>query len=272
MVVLVAIGRFFKKIWDWIKQTAWIQPLLIVGIIFGVIFSIPSIVEASKKSRAERSKYNSYYHNCDYQLSLVKDSNGVSEADDFTNKLFDAMGGDVTAFENSYSKLEKKFFVAIVAEECTECESAKEGFATFEKKLNNDSSSTFKTDGEEKFHMVTMFQDEEKYSDSEPEDTPFYDYCLEHQDFFEDVGVAAGDTAYKTNGHLAEDKLEALATADCEEFSTPTIMLVEYSANEAAYLVTEVMFGVSGSDKNEKAQTLFDCWTHDGEFSLESLK
>ena len=40
MVVLSAIGRFFKKIWDWIKQTAWIQPLLIVGIIFGVIFIV----------------------------------------------------------------------------------------------------------------------------------------------------------------------------------------------------------------------------------------
>ena len=33
----------FVKIWDWIKETAWVQPLLIVGIIFAVIFSIPSI-------------------------------------------------------------------------------------------------------------------------------------------------------------------------------------------------------------------------------------
>ena len=34
----------FVKIWDWIKETAWIQPLLIVGIVFGIIFSISPLV------------------------------------------------------------------------------------------------------------------------------------------------------------------------------------------------------------------------------------
>ena len=37
--IFKAIGRFFKAIWDWIKTTAWIQPLLIVVIIFAIIFS-----------------------------------------------------------------------------------------------------------------------------------------------------------------------------------------------------------------------------------------
>ncbi len=37
-----AIGRFFKGIWDWIKSTAWVQPLLIVVIVFAVIFSFSS--------------------------------------------------------------------------------------------------------------------------------------------------------------------------------------------------------------------------------------
>jgi len=46
--VFKAIGRFFKKIWEWIRQTAWIQPLLIVAIIFGIIFSINPIVNAIK--------------------------------------------------------------------------------------------------------------------------------------------------------------------------------------------------------------------------------
>ena len=44
----IAIGRFFKKIWEWIKSTAWVQPLLIVAIIFGVIFSINTITNAIK--------------------------------------------------------------------------------------------------------------------------------------------------------------------------------------------------------------------------------
>lgn len=33
------IGRFFKSIWEWIKTTAWVQPLLIVVIVFTIIFS-----------------------------------------------------------------------------------------------------------------------------------------------------------------------------------------------------------------------------------------
>jgi hypothetical protein len=37
-----AIGRFFKRIWQWIKNTAWVQPLLIVVIIFAIIFSFSS--------------------------------------------------------------------------------------------------------------------------------------------------------------------------------------------------------------------------------------
>ena len=37
-----AIGRFFKAIWDWIKTTAWVQPLLIVVIVFAIIFSFSS--------------------------------------------------------------------------------------------------------------------------------------------------------------------------------------------------------------------------------------
>jgi hypothetical protein len=41
MKVLKAIGDFFVRIWRWIKETAWVQPLLIVGAIFAIIFSIP---------------------------------------------------------------------------------------------------------------------------------------------------------------------------------------------------------------------------------------
>ena len=45
MAILKSIGAFFVKIWHWIKETAWVQPLLIVGAIFAVIFSIPYITE-----------------------------------------------------------------------------------------------------------------------------------------------------------------------------------------------------------------------------------
>ena len=43
MVFLKKLATPFISLWRWIKETAWVQPLLIVGIIFAVIFSIPSI-------------------------------------------------------------------------------------------------------------------------------------------------------------------------------------------------------------------------------------
>ena len=267
MVVLSAIGRFFKKIWDWIKQTAWIQPLLIVGIIFAVIFSIPSIVKAAKSSKAASAKYNTYYHN--FKLSFDNEAN--SEVDDFTTKLAKAIEGDDTEFKNTYGdRFGEKFFVAYVAKDCDKCEDAKEGFSTFEKKFNNNESFMSATNTNEKFHLVTIFADDEN-NDTTENQTAFVKYLERHQGFFEDVGSVAYETPYYNNNKLNDSDLEALETADPDNFLTPTIFLVELgetaAANKQIPGVTEIMFGVEGSDKNDKARTLLDCWNHTGDFS-----
>ena len=40
MKVFRKIGNFFKSIWRYIKQNAWIQPILMVGLIFAIIFGL----------------------------------------------------------------------------------------------------------------------------------------------------------------------------------------------------------------------------------------
>ena len=267
MIVLSAIGRFFKKIWDWIKNTAWIQPLLIVGIIFGVIFSIPSIVKAVKADKKAKSTYNTYYHR--FKLSLENEAN--SEADDFTTKLGKAISGDDAEFKQTYGdKFGEKFFVAYVAKDCDKCEDAKEGFDTFEKKLNKNDSFKSAVEGEE-FHLVTIFADDEN-KDTTDSQTAFVKYLERHQGFFEDVGSSIYDNAYHSKGKLSNSDLEALETADPDNFLTPTIFLVELGETAAKNKkdpgVTELMFGVEGSDKNDKARTLLDCWNHTGDFSF----
>ena len=69
----IAIGRFFKKIWEWIKSTAWVQPLIIVAIIFGVIFSINPITNAIKEA-VEADDTGEFYveHNVKYNELYVK--------------------------------------------------------------------------------------------------------------------------------------------------------------------------------------------------------
>lgn len=276
MVILSAIGRFFKKIWDWIKQTAWIQPLLIVGIIFGVIFSIPSIVNAVKAHKSEKAKYQAYYHNFQLSLELSEQYNGksASKADVFTYKLGDILAakpGAVDEFKKSYPDLGEKFFVSYVGTKCNVCNEVKSGFSTFEKKLNND-EAFYTADRSEKFHMVTIFADEET-SETEENKTAFVKYLSRHEDFFADAGAVAYETDYYTNGHLQDADLEYLETADPDNFLTPTIMLVEIGSKaKVDEGVTEIMFGVDGNDKNAKARTLLDCWKHEGEFSVNKNK
>ena len=268
MVILSAIGRFFKKIWDWIKQTAWIQPLLIVGLIFGVIFSIPAIVNAVKNGKAAQSKYASYFHR--FSLSLKNEAK--SEVDDFTTKLYTAMTGDNKDFEKSYGdKCGDKFFVAYVSrKKCDNCTDAKDAFSIFEDKFNKTSYFKSKEFPKEEFKLVTIFMDDEN-NETTKKTTAFSKYVARHQDFFEKVGSDIADTPYCASGKINKEALESFETANDEDFYAPTILLVELgnkaTKNHTVEGVTELMFGVAGSDKYDKALTLLDCWNHTGDFS-----
>ena len=72
MKILRAIGGFFAKIGRWIANTAWVQPLLIVGGIFGIIFSIPYIKKGIEGLQADTTDYHYEYFK-DHALSLKKD-------------------------------------------------------------------------------------------------------------------------------------------------------------------------------------------------------
>src|SRR5574344_2355941 len=87
MIVLKAIGNFFVKIWRWIKNTAWVQPLLIVGLIFAVIFSISPITKWIQGMADDSNSAASFYGN--YKKSL---SGGASsDADKVINDIMNRM-------------------------------------------------------------------------------------------------------------------------------------------------------------------------------------
>ena len=268
MIILTAIGRFFKKIWDWIRQTAWIQPLLIVGVIFGIIFSIPSIVKAIKTGRKAKSTYAAYYEQFQLSLEGEKDSAADSFTYDLTEVLLDP--SKESSFKEKHSDLGNKFFITFVAQDCPECESAKEGFSQFEKKfedLTKQSSDPFK--------MVTIFCDEENKETTD--DKPaFWFYLDRHLDFFSNCTNAIYENGYYYNEKLSDTHLATLENADPDNWYSPTIFLVELGEAARSHNfdpgITELMFGVEGSDKNDKARTLADCWTHSGDFSINDDK
>lgn len=277
MVIIAAIGSFFKKIWDWIRQTAWIQPLLIVGLIFGVIFSIKPIVDAVKANSAEQKAASTFYHKFQKSLEGGKDS----DADTLTYKLEDVMNSapgsvDTSVIKNKDGEQVYKFFLVYVAETCENCEAAKDGFDVLKDNIN---SNIFETIDGYDFNMFTIFADQET-SETEEKQTAFVKYLERHQRFFEDCGSNAWQTPYRDNKPLSETDLEYLETSDPDNFLTPTILLVElddpnkpdkigkhgYEESFAAG-VTEVMFGVEGDSAHDKAKTLLDCWNHEGKFS-----
>lgn len=282
MVIIAAIGAFFKKIWDWIRQTAWIQPLLIVGIIFGVIFSIRPIVDAAKKGSESRKAASTFYH--EYQKSLENGKD--SDADKLTYTLENVMNSpsgqvDISGIKDKNGKQVYKFFLVYVAETCENCEAAKEGFDVLREKMGSD---IFKPSNEYEaanydFNMFTVFADQET-SETEEKQTAFVKYLERHQSFFEDAGSRAYETPYYTNKPLSDTDLEYLETSDPDNFLTPTILLIELDdpnrtdghSSDFPAGVTEVMFGVEGETAFDKAQTLLDCWNHEGKFSTEGKK
>ncbi len=87
MIILKAIGAFFVKIWRWIKDTAWVQPLLIVGAIFAVIFSIPYITDWANSFNLTST--NSFYNAQKRNLEGETDDRQASDspADKLANSI-----------------------------------------------------------------------------------------------------------------------------------------------------------------------------------------
>ena len=264
MIVLRAIGAFFARIWRWIRETAWVQPLLIVGIIFGVMFSIKPIYNAIKDAKAKSSSAETYYRQ--FQVSL---SGGEkSQASELTNQIYASMGSGKNEIDPSFG-LGDKFFLMYVAEDCDKCNSAKGGFEYFE----DNYSTLYAKNNNEPFNIVTIFTDEVMTDGSDSEKTAFIQYLEKHVDFFERVGGNIWDSPYHLNNGISNADIEAIQEADPENFLTPTIMLVDFSATHADDNagVTDVFVGVeevgssSNSDAN-KAEFIYDAWTHQGKF------
>lgn len=262
MIVLRAIGAFFARIWRWIKETAWVQPLLIVGIIFGVIFSIPSIVNGIKSLSESMASSETYYRQFQYSL----EGGEKSDADKITDYIFQKANNPEKPLDE---KLGEKFFLAFVSEDCSSCKEVKGGFDTFQSNF----SSTFNPGDGSKFNMVTIFTDEVT-TETTTKQTAFVQYMERNQAFFEYAAAVGWNSAYKTNGHISDDDLKNVEQVDPDNFLTPTIILVDFSNNRGAaeYGTSEIMFGVEGDTDYKKAELLLDCWTHKGEFSIDKKK
>ena len=259
MTILKAIGSFFSKIWRWIKDTAWVQPLLIVGAIFGVIFSIPSITKAIEEAIANANSTETFYQT--YQKSME------GGADSAADKIIDLIE-QKEAGENVTSEYGNKFFFVFVSENCDPCTNARGGF----EKLKDNWGSTYIAEDGLPFNLVTVFTDEVT-TETTTRESAFVQYMDRNSSFFEEAGQVGRESQYYLNGKITDQDLEYLESADPDEFVTPTILLVDFGEDgKSGPGVSEVMFGVTGADDYEKAQLLMDCWNGEGDFAARETK
>lgn len=286
MNILKKIGTPFVAIWRWIKETAWVQPLLIVGIIFAIIFSIPSITKGIQGLMDQKESDIVYFEN--HQLSLEGSKRGEenSEANIFFDKFVEAQNlwenGDKEGARealSSYSNNGDKFFLFFVQEECTGCSSLKEGCEYLE-----DNWSTYVTDSEEpSFYFQAIIVDQEINDDYyKDEDKHAIDDLVTYQSYLEfyrivmgniqnlryyiNVGIRDGSSGQNTIYSNTE------ALINTSDLQTPTIMLLDLTdTNTTSYIVSEVFYTSdatfsAASDVYGKASFIADAWTYDGIF------
>lgn len=298
MVVLRAIGAFFARIGRWIRDTAWVQPLLIVGGIFAIIFSIPSITKWVQSWFSTGDAAVSFYKNAGYKKLSNGDNNGVgSDADKLLSFIFSE-----DKSEEQYKQFGEKFFVTFVQEDCSTCSSIYKGWKTA--KDNWGKSTGFKSVKNTKtgevvyankgdFKMYTIFVDQTN-DDSKNYFTLLHDKVYSAQ--WADLSTL--ENPYKTNN--SSISYDGLASSEEEDlsggsvFTSPTTLLFDrefaetssidllnkgYSANNEAiakYGISEILFdipdkaGQAAGTPLAKARTIWDCWYHIGDFDNQT--
>ena len=269
MVVLRAIGGFFVKIGRWIKDTAWVQPLLIVGGIFAIIFSIPYISKWVSSWFSDSNAATSFFEK--YEKSLSGADDGDSDAD----KLFTYMQTpDDKKSVDDVKKYGDKFFVVFVQEDCAGCDEIYEGFEVLD---DNWGKGIFSNTNDEEFKMYTIFIDTEETINDEKKNL-FKDYFFDSVGYlFEEVTSVMQESNYAKNCGNTENyikELDTLNTVDGDSpFASPTVFLYDPACkdNVTQLGVSEVLFTVPGKGGETGAypiaRTLFDCWFHQDVFS-----
>ncbi len=265
MNILKTIGSVFVKIWRWIKNTAWVQPLLIVGTIFGVIFAIPSISNGIQSLINGANSADAFYHN--FQKSMEGDKN--SAADKFLNNYKEK---EEQEEEYTLPTDEQKYFLLFTSANNSSTKDIKEGFEALRDNWGGDFAPTVSS---ESFKLFTIYTDEET-STTTPNESAFSKFLNRHLSFFEKASeVGLNYSAYTLNGKVSKDDLENLACPDPSNFKVPTLMLVDWNNREEIYEgepnqnggIKQVFFDVPGDNSVAKAKLLYQCWNNKGDFS-----
>lgn len=252
-------GRIFGGLWNWIKETAWVQPLLIVGSIFSIIFSIPTITEWVNGIAESINSPETYYRN--FQKKLEGEENSDAQ------KLIDAMMNESVEYG-------EKFMLAFVQVNCQFCKDAQPAF----KELVENTSryyGTQETDGispvsKEQFgtfKFYTIFIDESYDYPADTTTTPFERFLQRNTDFLEKTADVARNSYYRVNNQLTDAQIDTLESGESNSIPTPTVIMYD-TTYESDKGISELLISIPGANFYDKAVTLSDAWMHRNLFEL----
>ena len=235
--ILKAIGAFFGKIFNWVKETAWIQPLLVVGLIFGIIFSIPSISSGIKDLSDNSGKYA------------------------FINKN-DITAEDFLKYEEE-GKLEEeygqKFLLILVEEDCSACTKAENGIKYFVNTYYANKAEHEKPVVKFMYAYTPDFEYNE--DDKDYKDVPHYYKWLEEN-------VTNLDLINKLTTGESDDVTDQDYSDDLTNGDVPTPTMILYENGN----IIDVYFGINGTEKVVIAEFVSDFYYHEGTFEKHILR
>ncbi len=273
MVIVKSIGAFFVRIWRWIKETAWVQPLLIVGAVFAIIFSIPSLTSLvdSWAGSGDGTFYERYSRSLEGEVLFSDGDTYMTAADTITADLAAAIDdlGDESAIQNIRDTYGEKFFFSYVGSDCDACLDDEGGFERLEEYWNE---YYIPSDGRD-FNFYTIDSDQTSTNDDDYEnrdwDTAFRRYLLNYgDDFFQPLAdLLYNTTYYWSNLDLDEDDFQIFGDAAIsgeDTFTVPVTILFDFSeeAVEAGRVCEAVLTSLTGSNDSTKSYFLMNMWNH----------
>ena len=274
MKVLKIIAKPFVALWNWIKETAWVQPLLIVGCIFGIILSIPYISSGIQNLINQTESHLKYFETSYLSLEGSKQGQENSAANKFFEAFVDAQeawtNGDKSKAQQALKNYsgENKFFLFFVQEDCTSCKNLKLG-AEY---LQNNWSNYVGLDGEKyvnyKFQAIEVDQtfDDDYYEEEDRK--PIDDLVASNSYlFFYRTAMSMVD---KQNYYInLSDSDSTKATTlidnttglnDSSKIQTPTCMIIDLSSdNTTDYIISTIFYSIPSPEDSEKEKMNIEC-------------
>ena len=276
MIVLRAIGRFFAKIGRWIRDTAWVQPLLIVGGIFAIIFSIPHITSWVSSWFKKGNAADSFYSN--YALSYSGIEKQKSEIDQLFTYMEEqekpAASQNADVINKGKKKFGEKFFLCFVQKGCADCETNYKGFKTLKSNWGKSEFTFENPDEKEALRIHTIFIDKK---DSTDKKNNLFQKWIQKEATYDQIFEEASNLDNPYKSEVGGDGYESVHANSIDKFKSPTTFLVEF--NNDPRITWDTSFGISeitflfkgregkGSSSWDIARGIWDCWNHQGLFS-----